>query len=364
MNYSISCVMQDSRLQKAAKVLVDYSTRVKKGDRVIISTQIGASPLALAVYQLCLERDAYPVIRCAVPGANYVFFKYAKDHQLERFPRVAMYEMKNTDVVIHLFASFNTRELASIDPKRIAKRAKVMNPITRWRCNKTRWVLFDYPTRAFAQEAGMSIWEYENFVFNAIDHDWKDFSKHLHKLAAMVNKAKHVRIVGEETELEMTIKKGKCVTGDGICNMPGGEIFTAPDKLSVNGRIYFDFPSVRYGTVVRGVRLEFKDGRVVSATADSGQELLQEMIAMDEGSCYAGELGIGCNYKIQQSVNNTLFDEKIGGTIHIALGNAYPECNGKNKSALHWDLIKDLRKKGSAIYLDGKLFQKDGKFIL
>jgi aminopeptidase len=355
--------MQDSRLQKTAKVLVDYSTRVKKGDRVIISTQIGASPLALAVYKLCLERDAYPVIRCAVPGANYLFFKHAKEHQLKRFPKVAMYEMKHTDVVIHLFASFNTRELASITPKRIALRSKVMNPVSRWRCEKTRWILFDYPTRAFAQEANMSIWEYENFVFKAIDHDWLDFRKRLHKLASAVNKAKHIRILSKDTDLEMTQKHGKCIVGDGTFNMPGGEIFTAPDKFSLSGHIKFDFPSIRYGTVVRGIYLEFEKGKVSTATADSGQNLLREMIKMDAGSCYAGELGIGCNYNITRQTNNTLFDEKIGGTVHVALGNAYPECNGKNKSALHWDLIKDLRKDGK-IYLDGKLFQKNGKFLI
>lgn len=359
--------MQDNRLQKAAKVLVDYSTRVKKGDRVVISSQIGASPLALAVYRLCLQRDAYPVIRCTVPGANYMFFKHAKNHQLMRFPKVAMYEVKNTDVFIHLYASFNTRELASINPKRLALRSKVMKPISRWRSDKTRWVLFDYPTRAFAQEAGMSIWEYEDFVFEAIDHDWKKFRKRLHKLASIVNKAKHARIVGggqDGTDVEMSLAHGRCVAGDGTFNMPGGEIFTAPDKFSVNGKIHFDFPSVRYGTVVRDIRLEFKKGKAVKATASSGQNLLRTMLKMDAGASYVGELGIGCNYKIQRQTNNTLFDEKIGGTIHLALGNAYPECNGKNKSALHWDLIKDLRKKGSAIYLDGKLFQKDGKFLV
>lgn len=355
--------MQDSRLQKAAKVLVDYSTRVKKGDRVIISTQIGASPLALAVYKLCLERDAHPVIRCAVPGANYVFFKYAKEHQLKRFPKVAMYEIKNTDVVIHLFASFNTRELASIDPKRISLRSKVMNPVSRWRCDKTRWVLFDYPTRAFAQEANMSIWEYEDFVFKAIDLDWPKFRTRLNKLASAVNNANHIRIVSDDTDLEMTHKHGKCVVGDGTCNMPGGEVFTAPDKFSLKGHIKFDFPSIRYGTIVRDIRLEFEKGKVKKADASAGKELLKEMISMDAGAGYVGELGIGCNYNIKRAVNNTLFDEKIGGTIHLALGNAYLECNGKNKSALHWDLIKDLRKDGE-IYLGGKLFQKNGKFLI
>jgi len=356
--------MQDSRLQKTARVLVDYSTRVKKGDRVIISTQIGAAPLALAVYRLCLERDAYPVIRCTVPGANYLFFKHAKEHQLKRFPKVAMYEMKNTDVNIHLFASFNTRELASISPKRISARAKVMKPVSRWRSDKTRWVLFDFPTRAFAQEAGMSIFEYEDFVFKAIDLDWHKFSLRMHEIADAINKADHIKIVGTNTEIEMEHKHGRCIVGDGLNNMPGGEVFTAPDKFSVSGHIQFDFPSVRYGTVVRGIKLKFDKGKVISASADSGEALLKEMINMDKGSCYIGELGIGCNYNISRQTNNTLFDEKIGGTIHLALGNAYPECNGKNKSALHWDLIKDLRKKGSAIYLDGKLFQKDGKFLI
>jgi len=355
--------MQDLRVEKAARVLVDYSTRVKKGDRVIISTQIDASPLALAVYKLCLKRDAYPVVRCSMPGTNYLFFKYASDHQLRRFPKVAMYEMKNTDVFINIFANYNTREMAGIDPKRIAARSKVLDPIGRWRCDKTRWVLFEYPTQASAQEAGMSIEEYEDFVFRAVDLNWTQFERKLARYAVFVNKAEHVRIVGDDTDIEMTVKGSNCVSGDGACNMPGGEIFTAPNKFSVNGRIKFDFPSIRYGSIVRGVALEFEKGRVVKATAEAGQDLLRAMINTDEGASYVGELGIGCNYNITKHSNNTLFDEKIGGTVHMALGNAYPECNGKNKSALHWDLIKDLRTNGK-MYLDGKLFQKNGRFLV
>jgi len=266
--------MHDPRVEKAARVLVDYSTRVKKGDRVIISAQFDASPVALAVYKLCLKRGAYPVIRCAMPGANHMFFKYASDSQLKRFPKVAMYEIKNTDVFINLFADYNTRELTNVDPNRIALRSRVLNPISRWRCDKTRWVLFDYPTNSSAQEAGMSLSEFEDFVFKAVDLNWPQFEKKLSRLASFVNKAEHVRIVGKDTDIEMTIKGSHCVSGDGECNMPGGEIFTAPNKFSVKGHIKFDFPSIRYGSVVRGIYLEFEKGKVVKADAEYGLEVL------------------------------------------------------------------------------------------
>ncbi|MEM4263400.1 MAG: aminopeptidase [Candidatus Woesearchaeota archaeon] len=355
--------MVDSRIKRAAKILVDYSTKVKKGDRVIIAAHAAAEPLVLEIYKLCLQKGAHPVIRTLLSGANYIFFKYAKDHQLRRFPVTAMYEIKQTDVYISISATCNTREFASIDPNKIALRSKIMSPISRWRSEKTRWVLFDYPTNALAQEAGMSYAEYEDFVYSAVNQNWNKIKERLAKLASVVDKAKEVRIVGKDTDLKFTILHGKCATCDGLRNMPGGEIFTVPDKYSAEGYIYFDYPAVRNGNIVRGIRLEFKDGKVVKANAENNKEFLQAMLHIDSGASYLGEFGIGCNKNITKYTNNTLFDEKIGGTIHIALGNAYRECNGKNKSALHWDLVKDLRQNG-AIYLDGKLFQKNGRFRL
>lgn len=353
--------MVDSRIKRAAKILVDYSTKVKRGDRVIIAAQAAAEPLVLEVYKLCLQRGAYPVVRTLLEGANYTFFKYAKDHQLKRFPETAMYEIKQTDVYISISANYNTREFANIDPRKLVLRSKIMSPISRWRSEKTRWVLFDYPTNAFAQEAGMSYDEYEDFVFSAVNQNWNKIKERLARLASVVNKAEEVRIVAPDTDLRFTIRHGKCATCDGLRNMPGGEIFTAPDMCSAEGHICFDYPAVRNGNIVRGIHLEFKNGKVIKASAENNNEFLQAMLRTDHGASYIGEFGIGCNKNITKYTNNTLFDEKIGGTIHLALGNAYKECNGKNKSALHWDLVKDLRKNG-AIYLDGKLFQKNGKF--
>ncbi len=353
--------MMDQRIKKAAKIIVDYSTKVKRGDRVIIAAQAAAEPLVLEVYKLCLQRGAHPVVRMLLQGANYIFFKHAKDHQLKRFPATAMYEIKRTDVYISISANCNTREFANIDPSKLVLRSKIMAPISRWRSENTRWVLFDYPTNAFAQEAGMSYQEYEDFVFTAVNQNWNKIKERLAKLAAVMDKAKEVRIVGTDTDLSFTIKQGKCAICDGLRNMPGGEIFTAPDKYSAEGHICFDYPAVRNGNIVRGIYLEFKKGKVVKSSAENNNEFLRAMLRTDKGASYIGEFGIGCNRNITKYTNNTLFDEKIGGTIHLALGNAYKECNGKNKSALHWDLVKDLRMNG-AIYLDGKLFQKNGKF--
>ena len=355
--------MTTVRIKKAAKVLVDYCTKVKEGERVVITAPPVAQPLVLEIYKMCLQKGAYPVIRTPLPGAAYMFYKYAKGQQLTRFPKIAMYEMKNTDAYIAIRAPRNTSEFASIDPKKIAERAKVLRPISKYRLQNVKWVAFDYPTPAYAQNAGMSLHDYEDFAFNAISLDWKNLNTRLQKIADRVNQAKEVHIVGPGTDLSFTLKTTNCVLGDGTNNMPGGEVFTAPDKYSVNGFITFNYPAIYRSNEVRGVYLEFKRGKVVKEEARSGLDFLRAMLNLDAGSRYVGEWGIGCNYNIKQFTKNTLFDEKIGGTIHLALGHGYKECNAKNRSALHWDLVKDLRRNG-AIYLDGKLFQKNGRFRL
>ncbi len=355
--------MADARLKKTAKILVDYSTKVKKEDKVQIRTQPEGYPLALEVFKLCLLRGAYPSIKADVPGTEFLFYKHAKRNQLEKFPADEMHEIKKTNAVITIGAEYNTREFSTIDPKIIAARSRTLEPLSNWRVEHTRWVLFDYPTNALAQDAGMSLYELENFVFNATNQNWHLLSRKLKNIARKVNASKNARIVAKDTELEFSIRGTHCVVGDGIFNMPDGEVYTAPVKESVNGYITFDFPAVYSGNVVEGIFLEFKNGKVVKAKAEKNEKFLRGMISTDKGSKFLGEFGIGCNYRIKRFTKNILFDEKIGGTIHLALGYGYKECKSKNTSAIHWDMIKDLRKNG-AIYLDGKLFQKKGRFVI
>ena len=229
--------------------------------------------------------------------------------------------------------------------------------------HNTRWVIFFYPTQALAQEAGMSLSEFENFVYRAAIVDWKKESKKLDKLAGIIDKGKHVRIVGKNTELSFSIKGRKHVKCVGDFNMPDGEVFTAPVEDSVNGHIEYSFPGIYAGQEVEGIYLVFEKGKVIKARAKRNYPLLKAMLEADAGARTLGEFGIGTNYKIKKFVKNTLFDEKIGGTIHLALGSTYKEAGGKNKSGIHWDMILDLRK-GGELYIDGKLIQKNGKFLI
>ncbi len=355
--------MVDPRHVKTAHILVDYSTKVKKGERVRINTDPLSAPLAKEIYKLCIQRGAHPTVNCVLPGFTYDYYKYASDEQLRKFPDIAMYEAKNTQVWISIGGDHNTRELSNVDHKKIALRRRTTNPLSEQIIGHTRWVGFDYPSNALAQDAGMSLEEYENFVYGAVLLDWKKWSQRMKKLRDAMNKTHTVRIVTPDTDLRMSIKGRNAVIGDGSCNMPDGEVFTAPIVESVEGFITFDYPAIYNGNEVEGVRIEFRKGKAVNETATKNGKFLTAMLNTDKGARYLGELGIGANYNIQKFTKNILFDEKIGGSVHIAFGSAYKECKGTNKSALHWDMIKDLRK-GGELYFDGKLVQKNGKFRL
>jgi len=354
--------MVDERIKEAAKLLVDYSTETKKGDRVLIRTDVQAKDLALEVYKYALSRGAHPWIRTDLPGARYVFYKYASDKQLGFFPEHELAEIKNTDVYIYLDAPFNVKELVSIDPTRMGARLKIVKPITDWRVEKTRWVIFVYPTEALAQEAEMSLPEFEDFVFNSCLIDWKEASKKLRILKQNVDAADKVEIVGPDTNLKFSIKGRNSVVADGKLNMPDGELFTSVVEETVKGNIRFDVPAVWLGNVVEDITLTFERGKVIDAKAAKNQAFLEKMIKTDEGSKRIGEFGIGFNYGITKPVKDILFDEKIGGTVHFALGRGYKETLSKNDSAIHWDMIKDLRKDGE-IYFDGKLVMKNGRWL-
>jgi len=353
--------MTDSRIQEIAKILVDYSTKVKENDYVQIVGDLEAEPLMKELYKLVLLKKAYPVLKPHFGWQAFTYYRNATETQLEHFPEVAFEEMKKTDVVIYISASSNTRQLTNVNPNLISKRQKVNYPINKERLKK-RWVIFDFPSSGLAQEADMSTEEFEDFVYKSCILNWEEKAKELDKAINIMSKGKTVKIIGEDTNLTFSIEGRKFVKGDGTMNMPDGEIFTAPVENTVNGYIKFTYPAIYGGREVDGVKLEFKDGKIIKATATKNEGFLKTMINTDEGSKFLGEFGIGLNPSINKPIKNILFDEKQQKTIHLAIGSAYPECNGTNKSAVHWDIIKDMRNNGK-IYLDGKLVYENGEFL-
>jgi aminopeptidase len=356
-------IVVDERIMKTAQLLVDYSTRTKKGDRVLIQTDTLAKDLALEVYKYALVKGAHPWIRTDLPGVSYTYYKYASEDQLAFFPEHELAEIKSTDVYILLWARANLKELSGIDPSKISARQGVLGPILEWRIEKTRWVVFVYPTESSAQEAEMSLPEFEDFVYKACLIDWKDVSKKLNILKKHLDAADRIEFTSPDTHLEFSVKGRKSIAGYGEKNMPDGELFTSVVEESVNGTIGFDIPGVLLYNVTEGINLTFKEGKVIEAKADKNQKFMERILATDEGAKRIGEFGIGFNYGITRSVKNALFDEKIGGTAHLALGLGYKDTLSRNESAIHWDLIKDFRK-GGEIRFDGKVVMKDGKWLI
>ncbi len=353
--------MTDTRIKKFADILVNYSLNINKGDLIALNFEVDAKELALECYKLIIKKKAYPVVNAIVPGFAYAYYKNASKEQLLKFPKLAMIEARMTNGSIGIGGSYNTKEFTRVDPKKISIRKKVTKRISDMHIKKDNWVGCEFPTNALAQDAEMSLEEFEDFVYSSCLKDWKKESKKQDKLKKILDKGEQVRITAPDTDLTFSIKGRGGIKCDGKRNMPDGEVFIAPVDNSAEGYIKYTYPAIYSGREVAGVYLEFHKGKVVKAEAEKGEKFLKEMIKTDKGSCRLGEFGIGVNYGIKQFIKQILFDEKIGGTVHLALGMAYPEGGGKNKSAIHWDMIKDLRR-GGAFYIDGKLIQKNGKF--
>jgi len=357
----------DNRVSKMADTIVNYSVFVKKGETVIISASTNSEPLIKEVYKRVIKKGAFPHLMIGIPGLSYYYYKNASEEQLKKFPEIYDFTVKHAQKYIGIGAPENTRELTNVDPVKISMRDKVVDPVKKYIVNgkpKIYRCTTAYPTSALAQEADMSLEEYEDFFFGAVNGvDYPKLSKRLHTLKDKFNKAKKFRVIGEDTDLEMDIYPNSFTIDDGKENLPGGEIFGAPDPKSVNGYIRFTFPAIRNGNEVTNIYCEFKEGKCIKATADKNEKFLNKMLDTDAGSRYLGEIGIGMNPKITKFTKDLLFDEKIGGTVHFAFGMAYKECGEPNKSALHWDIVKDLRK-GGQILLDGKVVQKNGKWLI
>ena len=356
----------DPRTKKLADILVNHSIKVKKGEHIIVSGSTEAQELIKELYRLILKKGAYPSLKVSLPGTSYIYYKNASMKQLKKFPEIYFSEVKKAQGYIGIISDSNTRELANINPKRIAIRQKVTYPISDYvvnRKDKIRRCTTIFPTRALAQEAEKSFEEYQHFVFNATNQNWEKLGKRFRYLRNQLNKAKEIRIIGEDTDIKLKVYKKSFVADSGEENMPGGEIFCAPEPKSVEGHIRFTYPAVRDGVEVTNIYAEFKKGKCIKATADKNEKFLKAMLNTDAGAKYIGELGIGMNPKVTHFTKELLFDEKISGTIHLAFGMAYKECGEPNKSALHWDIVKDLKKNGQII-ADGKVIQKNGKFLI
>lgn len=362
--------------EKYANVLVDYSVKVGKGDLTTIrTTSPEAQPLVKEIYKQVLLRGGFPVLKCALDGIQETFIKYANDEQLEYIDPMFQTEYEKATKFISIGAPQNVKSMAKADSKKMAKRSAATRHLSELMLSRAAkgeldWVIADFPTNALAQEAGMSLDEYTEFLINScylnLDDPvakWEEIDEQQERLAKYLTNTSKLHIIGEETDITFSTAGRIWKNCSGQCNFPDGEIYTSPVEDSANGTIYFDFPQIYRGNEAQKVRLKLENGKVVEATAEKGQDFFLNMINMDEGARFVGEIAIGTNAMIQDVTGNILFDEKIGGSIHMALGASYPETGGKNVSGLHWDLIKNM-KNGSEIYADDKLIYKDGKFVI
>ncbi|MFH1801221.1 MAG: aminopeptidase [archaeon] len=353
----------DIRTRKLAQLAVRYSVFVKPGEKVIISGRSEAIPFLVELYKEIILQKAHPIVRFHLPDVSDFFYNYANKEQIERFPEEWMETVKKADKYIGVISDINTRELTNCDSKKITARQKIIHPISTYICNekdKIHRCTIAYPVYALAQEAEMSLTEYENFVYSSCLQDWKKLGKQIDKIKSIFERGKNVHLFGEGVDLKFSIAGKNAVADKGEDNMPGGEIFMAPVRESLNGWIKFDYPAIESGKEVTDIFLKFENGKVIEASATKNEDFLKEMINTDENASYVGEFGIGCNPKINKFTKNLLFDEKIDGTIHLALGQAYKENGGGNDSAIHWDIVKDMR--NAKIIIDRKIVQENGKW--
>jgi len=367
--------MRDPRVQGLARVLTEYSLELEPGQVCVIQGGVAAEPLIQAIYEQVLEAGAHPIVDLAMEGAQAAFYARASDEQLEWIPPPQRWAMENADARIRVLSDTNTRELSSVPPERQTRRQKAMHPLMqrmmeRSAAEELRWNVTLFPTNAYASAASMSLVDYEDFYYRACLADqsdpvaaWRQAADETNRLAEWIQGREEVRIEGPGTDLTLNVAGRYFKPADGKYNMPDGEFFTGPHEDSAEGEVTFHLPATYSGREVAGVRFRFEGGRVVDASAERGEDFLIEVLDTDEGARRLGELGIGTNFGITAGTGEILLDEKIGGTIHLAVGASYPETGGLNESAVHWDMICDLRRGGS-IKVDGEVLQRDGKFVV
>jgi aminopeptidase len=375
--------MTDWRVDQMARVLVEYSTTIGPGDRVLIEGEPAAEPLIEALFKRILAAGGHPVLHLSMEGLttysgfDSVFLKYANEEQLKFMPPVYKLAYSEFESRIRIHSLSNTKALTYANQDQQALRARTTGEITaiqfkRGASGEFRWMTTLYPTSAYAQDSDMSLEEFENFVFRACHADdpdsdpvtyWNKVREDQDKIVEALNGHDKVEVRGPNCDLTLSIKDRFFKNACGKNNMPDGEVFTGPVEDSVNGWIRFSYPSTYRGNEVDGVELRFQDGRVIEASAERNEQFVQKMLDTDEGARYVGEFAVGTNYGVDRTTKNILFDEKIGGSMHMALGAGYPETGNTNQSAIHWDLISDMRD-GGEIVVDGEVVYKDGKFTI
>jgi aminopeptidase len=371
--YLVEVWMTDPRVQKLAHVLVRYSLDLQPGEEFALRTSPLAEELSLAVYKEALLAGAHVFAVNSLPGLNEVFLKYANDEQLDYVSPINRLIIEKYRAILDIEADENTRELSGVDSSRQSRSRRARKElfqtfVDRMGSQDLKWCGTVYPTQALAQEADMSLSEYQDFVYGAGKLDlpdpvsaWKEETARQQRLIKWLEGREQVTIQGKDVDLKLSIKGRLFEGASGQLNFPDGEIYTTPVEESVNGWVRFAYPAIFMGREVIDVELWFENGKIVKEKASKGQEMLTELLNTDAGSRYLGELGIGTNYAIQRFTKNMLFDEKIGGTIHLAVGMGFPEVNGKNESGIHWDMLCDMAQ--SEMHVDGELFYKDGKFV-
>lgn len=366
--------MADVRLEKLAMLLIEYSTEIKKGDKVYIQGEDIAIPYLMEVAKEAIKKGAHVETIVKIPEVTEALYKYGSEEQISSPNKIFKHIVDNADVYLTAWGTKNTRSNMNIDSNKIQMSARGNKESReafsrKMGLGEIRWCGTQFPTHADAQEAGMSLTEYEDFVYGAglLDkenpiQEWKRIEAEQERWVNYLDKKKELHILSKGTDIKVNISGRKWINCCGKENFPDGEIFTSPVEEGIDGYITFSFPGIYAGKEIENIYLEVEKGKVIKATASKGEDLLYALLDTDEGARYFGEVAIGTNYGIKKFTRNMLFDEKIGGTVHMAIGDSMLEARGKNRSAIHWDMLCDMRDSGE-ITADGELFYKDGKFI-
>lgn len=367
--------MPDTRIERIAEVLVNYSLDIQPGQKLLIRGDTAAESLIRESYRKAMLADALVSLQVGLPGLSKIFFEEASDEQLEWVQPLYRMAAEEYDAYLAIQSEVNTREGSGFDSEKEVRFGRAVEPVRetffeRAAAGNLKWCVTIFPTNAYAQDAGMALEDYEDFVFGACLPDpddpvgfWKKMEERQDRLVNYLSRAKQLRVQAEDTDLRIGVAGRTWINCSGRENFPDGEVFTGPIETETEGAVRFSYPAVHGGREVTDVRLQFKKGRVVSATADRGKEFLRDMLERDQGASVLGEFAIGTNPGIDRFTRNTLFDEKIQGTVHMAMGNSYPESGGVNKSQIHWDMVCDLRK-GGRLFADGELISEDGSFLI
>lgn len=361
--------------QKMAELAVKHSVEVKEGDRVAIMGPALAKELFQAVYVEVLKAGGHPLVVADLEGMDELLYTYASDKQLEYVDPVLKVMIEEFDCLINIRADYNAKKLSSIEPKKIAKKRKspankeIMKIyMERDSKGELHWVIIPYPCNALAQEAEMDIFSYTEFIRKALLLDkedpiqeWRNIEKEQDNTIEHLDDVENIEVIGEDTKLNFSVKGRNWINSCGHRNLPDGEIHTAPLEDSVEGHIRFTYPGIYSGKEIRNIYLKFEEGKVIEATAEKGQDLLDQLLSI-ENADRIGEFAIATNFGINKFTKNMLFDEKMGGTIHCALGAGYPRSGSKNQSSIHWDILKDMKIPGSKILADGKLIYEEGEW--